>query len=370
MTTLGKFYDFAIAAAKRHWAWLAGVTGAVATAAVTAFATNLFTPVGVYLSEKISPYYCEYRQHGQTPISDETQFNILVSRLTGDPWLSRRDSIMRTFQNEFHLTPICDLFKQDYSMDSQARTSDLRKRAMEVIKARNADLLLFGEVTDEDTVVIWAVNDHGYCDLRPNPTYVKHGFLQGETTVKEKINLIRASLEEIDSTCLKQSSYDDWRVFAQRMKKMGTFLSHFDSSHPAYLYIASSYLQAMRLLYSNGQGDVWFSKGEQFAKRVINKDQNEDHGTSEALSWVYTQYAVLLQARFDKTKDKTHREAEIGAFDKAISLDQKNAFAYEQRGEAYSNNKEWGRAIEDYNKAMALDPEYGRTYCHCHRGLA
>ena len=102
------------------------------------------------------------------------------SRLTGDPWLSRRDSIMRTFQDEFHLTPICDSFNLDYSMDSQARTSDLRKRAMEVIKARNADLLLFGEVTDEDTVVIWAVNDHGYCDLRPKPTYVKHGFLQGE----------------------------------------------------------------------------------------------------------------------------------------------------------------------------------------------
>jgi len=312
MATLGKFYDFAIAAVKRHWAWLVGVIGTVAAAAVTAFATNLFTPVGAYLSEKVSPYYCEYRQHGQKPISDETQFNILVSRLTGDPWLSRRDSVMRTFQNEFHLTPICDLFKLDYSMDSQARTSDLRKRAMEVIKARNADLLLFGEVTDEDTVVIYAVNDHGYCDLPSKPTYVKHGFLQGETTAEEKINLIRASLEEIDSTCLKQSSYDDWGFFAQRMKKMETFLSHFESSHPAYLYIASSYLEAMRLLYGNGQGDVWFSKGEEFAKRVINKNRDKDQETTEALSLVYTEYAMLRDARLTKPRIKTIRKPKLG----------------------------------------------------------
>jgi hypothetical protein len=121
MASLGKFYDFAIAAVKRHWAWLAGVIGTVATAAVVAFATNLFTPVGAYLSEKISPCYCEYRQYGKKPIRNDSQFNILVSRLTGDPWLSRRDSVMRTFQNEngFHVTPICDSFNLDYSGTSK-----------------------------------------------------------------------------------------------------------------------------------------------------------------------------------------------------------------------------------------------------------
>jgi hypothetical protein len=93
MVALSRLFSFAIPAAKRHLAWLVGVIGTVATA----FATNLVTPVETYLSEKVSPYYCEYRQHDQKPISDESQFNILVSRLPGDPWLSHRDRITRIF---------------------------------------------------------------------------------------------------------------------------------------------------------------------------------------------------------------------------------------------------------------------------------
>jgi tetratricopeptide (TPR) repeat protein len=207
-----------------------------------------------------------------------------------------------------------------------------------LIKANHADLLLFGNVTEQNkAIIIYAINENGGCDLEPKPTEIKLGVLPSEFTAKEKNKLIEVSLEEIQKACLNQASID-WKQFGKRMDKMELFLNHFDFSQPIGLYFASSYIEAMSLLYSNGQGDAWFSKGEEFAKRVINNDQGNDHGTMETLSWVYTQYAGLLYARFDKTKDKTDQNAVIGAFDKAISLDPNNVFAYHARGFAYSNS--------------------------------
>ncbi|MDQ6870065.1 MAG: tetratricopeptide repeat protein [Pseudomonadota bacterium] len=244
-----------------------------------------------------------------------------------------------------------------------------QKRAWDLIKARHADLLLFGEVRERDKAVkVWVVNENGGCNLHPKPTIIEHGDLPGDFTDEQKKNLIIVSLKEIQSACLNQSSIV-WSDFAKRMNKMEMFLNHFDFSQPKSLYFADSYIEAMGLLYGNGQGDAWFSKGEEFAKRVLNKDQDKDQGTSKALSWVYTQYGVLLNERFNKM-DKNYQNAAFGAFDEAIGLDPMSAPSYEARGEAYSDKREWDRAIDDFTKAIALDPEYGRSYCYCHRGGA
>jgi hypothetical protein len=113
--------------------------------------------------------------------------------------------------------------------------------------------------------LIYAVNEHGGCDLHPKPTEIKQGVLGSDFTAEEKDKLIEVSLEQIQSACLNQSSID-WPLFAKRMAKMDKFLKHYDFSQPN-LRFAISYIEAMRLLYQNGQGDVWFSKGEKFAKR-------------------------------------------------------------------------------------------------------
>src|SRR5262249_981002 len=157
----------------------------------------------------------------------------------------------------------------DYSKDSQAVAAAAKQRAEELIKANHADLLLFGDVTEQNkAVIIYAVNETGGCDLQPKPTEIKLGVLPSEFTEEEEYKLIEVSLGEIQKACLNQGSIV-WRDFAKRMSKMEMFLSHFDFSQPKSLYFASSYIEAMRLLYGNGQGDVWFSKGEEFAKRVI-----------------------------------------------------------------------------------------------------
>jgi hypothetical protein len=160
---------------------------------------------------------------------------------------------------------------------------------MDFIKARHADLLLFGEFSDQDkAVIIYAVNEHGGCDFRPKSTKLDYGVDQEDFTAKEKEKLIEVSLQEIQSACLNQSSID-WPLFAKRMAKMDMFLKHYDFSQPKTLYFAGRYIDAMRLLYQNGQGEIWFSKGEEFAKGIIDRYQDQDKykGAYKALSIVY-----------------------------------------------------------------------------------
>jgi hypothetical protein len=63
---------------KQHAVWLGGIL----VAAAGTYVTSLLTPVQTLLSEKTAEMACKYRQ---TPISNDSQFIILVSRLEHDP---------------------------------------------------------------------------------------------------------------------------------------------------------------------------------------------------------------------------------------------------------------------------------------------
>ena len=52
----------------------------------------------------------------------------------------------------------------------------------------------------------------------------------------------------------------------------------------------------------------------------------------------------------------------IEDFNKAIALNQADATAYSNRGNAYRDKGEPDRAIEDYNKAIELNPNYAVAY--------
>jgi len=87
----------------------------------------------------------------------------------------------------------------------------------------------------------------------------------------------------------------------------------------------------------------------------------------------------LIKALLDKNKnpriadvyknnaDEDYDRA-IEDYNKAIALDPNYALAYARRGSAYDNKGQYDRAIEDYNKAIALDPNYAAAYNN--RGLA
>jgi hypothetical protein len=133
----------------------------------------------------------------------------------------------------------------------------------ELINEKHADLLLFGYVSDPGkAVVIYAVNEHGGCD-DPKPTDIKQGALGSDFTTEEKEKLIAVSLQEIQSACRNQSSIN-WELFAKRIIKMENILNAFQMYQAKYSPIFSSYIDAMRFLYSHDEGDNWFVKGKIF----------------------------------------------------------------------------------------------------------
>ncbi len=60
-------------------------------------------------------------------------------------------------------------------------------------------------------------------------------------------------------------------------------------------------------------------------------------------------------------------EKAIADYDRAIALDPNDANAYHNRGLAYRNINEYHKAIADYDRAIALDPDYRNAYHN--RGL-
>jgi tetratricopeptide (TPR) repeat protein len=356
MSARTQLYSLARSIIKRPVAWLGGIIVAGFAAATTDHVKDFFKSAETSISETVAGLSCRY---SQKPIANESQFTILVSPLAHDPDQSYTEKVQRAFSSEegFRAVRICDSLDFDLSKDSQSARDDTLQRARALINEKHADLLLFGYVSDPGkAVVIYAVNEHGGCD-DPKPTDIKQGALGSDFTTEEKERLIEVSLEQIQSACLNQSSID-WPLFAKRMGKMEKFLKYFDFNQEKFFVLASSYVQAARLLYENDQGEVWFSKGETFAKSIIDKKQ----GSGKALRSIYAEYALLFSARFDKTDDKHDLDAYLQALDNAISRDPNNAVDYSNRCNSYVKKGDLDRAIEDCDKAIGLDPKYAAAY--------
>lgn len=66
--------------------------------------------------------------------------------------------------------------------------------------------------------------------------------------------------------------------------------------------------------------------------------------------------------------NKGENDKAISDYDKAIALNPDLAITYYNRGLAYRNKGQHGLSIRDYDKAISLNPDYG--YAHGNRGVA
>jgi hypothetical protein len=297
MSAWTQLYSLGRSVIKRPVAWLGGIIVAGLAGATTEHVKDFFKSAETSISETVAVLSCRY---SQKPIANDSQFTILVSPLAHDPDRSYTEKVQRAFSGAegFRAVRICDSLDFDLSKDSQSARDDTLQRARALINEKHADLLLFGYVSDPGkAVVIYGVNEHGGCDRQPKPTEIKEGVLGSDFTTEEKERLIEVSLREIESACLNQSSID-WPLFTKRMAKMEMFLKYFDFNHANSLSFASSYIEATCLLFGNGQGDIWFAKGDNFAKQIIGQFP----GNKVELSQVWAEYAELLSVKFHRTR--------------------------------------------------------------------
>jgi len=66
-------------------------------------------------------------------------------------------------------------------------------------------------------------------------------------------------------------------------------------------------------------------------------------------------------AELEKIK-KINNDLAIKHFTELIQKNPKEALNYSKRGKAYSGNKDYEKAVEDYEKAMSLDPKLSDPY--------
>ncbi|MCK4796405.1 MAG: tetratricopeptide repeat protein [Spirochaetes bacterium] len=101
------------------------------------------------------------------------------------------------------------------------------------------------------------------------------------------------------------------------------------------------------------------------------KRKEEEKKKEEEKEELRRKYGLKIEADFQRGVAWYHKgeyDKAIEYYNKAIELDPNYTYAYYNRGSAWENKGEYDKAIKDYNKAIELDPNY--TYAYHNRGIA
>jgi tetratricopeptide (TPR) repeat protein len=112
------------------------------------------------------------------------------------------------------------------------------------------------------------------------------------------------------------------------------------------------------------QANEWFAKGYQ---HYLNKDYDKAIEAYTSAITLNQNNAKAYNNRGIAYKNKGQYDRAIEDYNKALAVNPNDADAYTNRGIAYDNKGQYDRAIEDYNKAIALDPNHAAAYTN--RGL-
>jgi tetratricopeptide (TPR) repeat protein len=381
---------------KRPVVWLLGILGTMATAYVTATLSDLTKPLQNYVSE----LSCEWRKASLAP--DEPKFTILVARLyKDDAEGTHTRRVFETFQGERGFRPVllCDTLRFDFRPGEEIKQAEEAtiKRGQDLIVQHKADLVIFGEVlVANNSIRIFAINEHGGCDTRPKPIVLREGVLPDEFDQATRIRVIGVTLREIASAC-DSEEYVDWDLFEPRIQKMGPFIERSAAAltPEQYTEAASSYVEAMMLLYRNDRGDHWYDKAMEFNQDQLRKLPADASPYRRFL--LLNAHALLMGAKADRSGDPADRQAErtlydqaiaeadrdpqprakyaeayfsrycacegedidrvLAVYDRAIKLRPDYSWGYERRGEAFAQKGAYTRATEEYTTAIRFDPK-------------
>jgi tetratricopeptide (TPR) repeat protein len=341
-------FDRLKAWAKQPAAWLLGIAVAFAGTLVTSGLGQL----GKVVSDQVEAFACDLRAD---PKPDESQFLVLISPLAHDPDRSHTNAVLRAYINEKAIvaSPMCNTIAFDYSQDSRNVASGALKQAQSIIKAKHADLLLFGEVKERDNAIsLYAVNETGGCDLKPKPIVLQYGDIPGNFNAKSKLDLLAASIAEIQHVCRNQWQVD-WSAFGKRVTKLKKIVDDFPAQSAGYVDVATAYIDASRLLYEHDKADRWFKEADTFTRRLLDQPKLDVQGASQ----IVDSYGDLLFAKFQTTKSQGDLQSTLRAFERSIALDPANGDPRNSLGYLYQQLGDLEKALHYYDEAVRLVPK-------------
>jgi tetratricopeptide (TPR) repeat protein/S1-C subfamily serine protease len=178
-----------------------------------------------------------------------------------------------------------------------------------------------------------------------NPTFV-HLALYGKARALEGQSKYQEASRVLETLLLKQPNYT-----------------------PALIELSSMY----RLLNEYEKALATLNKAIQlspqnanlYSKRMVVLSNLRRH--QEALSAINQAIALSPRAAFYYNRGTTYQALKdypkaIADYTKAIAINPELANAYNNRGRTYSKLKEYPKAIADYTKAIAINPEYAKAY--------
>jgi tetratricopeptide (TPR) repeat protein len=387
---------------KRPGIWVLGIVGTV----VTGYLTTTFTEMTKPLSHYVAELSCQIRKPNHAP--SEPKFTILVSPLVDDDAnRSHTRRLLDTFYWEaaFHPVRICETL--NFDLPTEQSKEQTIKRGQSLIVNHQADLLIFGSVIlPNQSIQIWAINEHGGCSPHPKRIVLQNGFLPNELDYDTKMAVIAATLQEIASACDGQESVD-WNLFERRIQKMAPFIELSAARLPPerFAEIAASYGDAMMLLYAHGRGESWYNKALEFDLRqmeamppdanhyrrflmlfayadLLDAKANKTQSTSDLHAAIEAYNKAITEAESDNHQHRKYAEAYVeraGAylhlntenydpeqamrdFERAIQIDPNNACAFEERGRAKIQNGDYDRGFKDFEQSLKLDPKRASTF--------
>ena len=306
---------------KRPAFWLLGIIGTVATGYFTATLNDLTRPLHGYVSE----LSCNWRKSSLA--SNEPKFTILVARLyKDDAEDSHTRRLFQTFQGERGFRPVllCDTLRFDFRAGEEIQQAEEAtiKRGQDLIVEHKADLVIFGEVVlANNSMRIFAINEHGGCDTRPKPIVLRDGVLPDEFDRDTKMKVLGVTLREIASAC-DSEEYVDWDLFEKRIQKMGPFIQRSAAG------LSSRAIYRGRRLLRGGDDaalphadlrDHWYVKGLEFNQEQLKKLPAGKRAPPDPRFLLLNAHALLLGAKAVRTGNPADVQAEHAVDDQAIA---------------------------------------------------
>jgi tetratricopeptide (TPR) repeat protein len=344
---------------RRRSTWFLGALFAVVGVAATDIAKSYFTAGFEHLVSTVRSTWeeraCERRE--ALVKNDDGLFTILLSPLQGDDSKrSRTERVGLAFlgQAGFRLITLCEPFGIDLSVELITSQIQASRRGEAILRERGADLLIFGRVLTDNSLYIWAINDHGGCHFSSDPIILRNGAVPGEFQKETKNKLIGVTLSKIAAACDREPKDIDWQLLERQLLKLGNLLASATLELPEdqLINVSLAFYNGVTRVYANGDGNDWLEKGRLLSRAEATAAATGDLRRAQA--WLL--YGKFSYMKSTKSGDKKDLEAALNAYNRSIQISPR-ADAFGFRADAYIKLGEDQHAIEDLDQAIQLNPD-------------
>ncbi|MBI5187448.1 MAG: tetratricopeptide repeat protein [Nitrospinae bacterium] len=178
--------------------------------------------------------------------------------------------------------------------------------------------------------------------------------------IDENVNAFTNELKKIkENEVEKQKEFTSYQTFLDKLKNKN--IDGFKPIEKDTVSLLDRFKEKLEKTKKEGE----YTLGDRFFKALAERENKKYTDAVDACTRAIEldpKDASAYNNRGNAYSDLKRYDEAIRDYGKAIELDPKYASAYNNRGSVYSNLTEYYKAIRDYDKAIELDPKYASVY--------